>query len=369
MVRLGLLAALPLLAGCEEPNGDEAAQAPPPAVVVEPVTMEDVSARAQFIGRTEAFQLVELRARVSGFLVEMNFNEGGQVDAGDVLFRIDPREYQASVQMAEASLAEAKATRAAAVKDVERARTLIKRGNIAQSALDEREAAAARAEADVQSAIASLTQAQLNLDYTEIVAPNSGRIGTANYDVGNLVGPESGSLATIVTLDPIYATFDVDERALLRLQKRRAAAANNERYSLHLLLPDNTRYEAPGRIDAISNRVDPTTGTIQIRAKFPNPDEILLPGQFVVVEAVTEETQRKPTVPQAAIQENQQGAFVLVVDADNRVSARPVETGQRVETRWVIEGGLEAGENVIVQGIQKVRPGGQVKPVPIAEMN
>jgi membrane fusion protein (multidrug efflux system) len=365
-----LASALALLTACEEPPGDQSAQnAPPPSVVVAPATVEDVSERSEFIGRTEAFQLVELRARVQGFLEQVNFVEGGDVQAGDVLFRIDPREFAAAVEVAEAEVARAEATLEKETKDLERARTLIQRGNISKSTLDEREAATLRAKADLQAAKAALAQAQLNLDYTEIVAPNSGRIGTASYDEGNLVGPDSGSLATIVTLDPIYVTFDVDERAFLAFQKRRAETGERQKFELAIRLPDGSPYGIPGRVNAISNVVDPTTGTIQVRAAFPNPDEILLPGQFVILEAASEETQRRPTVPQSAIQENQQGRFVLVVDEENRVSSRPVETGQRIDSRWVIESGLDEGETVIVQGVQKVRPGAVVNPVGAEETN
>jgi membrane fusion protein (multidrug efflux system) len=362
--------ALILLTACEDKSAEQTAgQAPPPAVVVAPVTVENVSRRADFVGRTEAFQRVDLRARVKGFLEDIAFVEGGQVRAGDVLFRIDPREFAASVEVAKAEVARAEATLEKETKDLERARTLIQRGNISKSTLDEREAATLRAKADLQAAKAALAQAQLDLDYTEVVAPNSGRIGTSNYDVGNLVGPDSGTLATIVTLNPIYVTFDVDERSFLEFQKRRAKTGESEKVKLRIRLPDGSDFGAPGEVDAISNVVDPTTGTVQVRATFANPDEILLPGQFVILEVASEQTQSKPTIPQSAIQENQQGRFVLVVDAENRVSSRPVETGQRIESRWVIESGLDEGETVIVQGVQKVRPGAEVKPVSAAEAN
>lgn len=352
-----------LLLGCGEEVAPEASgAAPPPAVVVAAATEQDVAASAEFVGRTEAFREVDLRARVQGFLDERAFEEGENVAAQDLLFAIDPAEYRAAVQAAEAEVERAEATYRTAVNELERARTLVERGNISQSEVDKREADAGRAQADIKAAQADLERAQLDLGYTEIRAPFPGRIGRGSYDVGNLIGPESGVLASLVALDPIYVTFPVSEREYLNYQKQE----NKPEVVPRIILADGGAFEHDGAIDFIDNRVDPMTGTLQVRAVFPNPDGLLLPGQYVDVVLTAGTPDRKTVVPQAAVQENQAGRFVLVVDADNRVESRAVETGERVGTDWVVEAGLEPGETVIVEGLQKVRPGGEVTPSSVA---
>lgn len=355
----GAVLLLSVVAGCGDELAPEAAGAPPPpAVVVAAATSQDVTASVEFVGRTEAFREVDLRARVQGFLEERAFEEGATVEEGDLLFMIDPAEYRADLQAAEAEVDRAEATWQAAVNELERARTLVERGNISQSEVDKRAADAGRAEADIKAAKAALEQAKLDLGYTEIRAPFSGRIGRGTYDVGNLVGPDSGVLASVVALDPIYVTFPVSEREYLTYEK----AANKPEVVPRIILADGSTFAHDGTIDFIDNRVDPMTGTLQVRATFPNPDGLLLPGQYVGVVLTVGAPNRKTVVPQAAVQENQAGRFVLVVDGDNRVATRIVQTGQRVGTGWVVEQGLEPGEMVIVEGLQKVRPGGEVTP-------
>jgi len=348
-----------LVAACDSGEPPAAADAaPPPAVVVAPATVRDVAASAEFVGRTEAFREVDLRARVQGFLIARNLQEGTTVDGGDLLFEIDPAEFRAAVQSAEAEVERARATYQAAINDLERARTLVERGNISQSEVDKRAAEAGRAEADIKAAEAALQRARLDLGYTEIHAPIPGRIGESAYDVGNLVGPESGVLATIIDLDPIYVTFPVSERDYLAYQKEE----NKPDITPRIRLADRSVYPHEGEIAFLDNRVDPTTGTIRVRGTFPNPDGLLLPGQYVGVLLTLGQPRPRTVVAQAAVQENQAGRFVLVVGSDNRVEARQIETGERVGTDWVVESGLEPGEMVVVEGLQKVRPGGEVQP-------
>ncbi|MEE8270103.1 MAG: efflux RND transporter periplasmic adaptor subunit, partial [Alphaproteobacteria bacterium] len=269
---------------------------------------------------------------------------------------------------AAAELQRARATYQAAASELERAQTLIQRGNISGSTLDQRTADEARSEADVNAAEAALQRTRLDFDYTKITAPFAGRIGRATYDVGNLVGPDSGVLATLVDLDPIYVTFPVSERDLLTaMQARRTVDGVQSSVVPRLRLSTGDMYDRAGRIEFLDNRVDPTTGTVAVRAQFANPDQLLLPGQFVTVVLSAGTAETRAVIPQAAVQENQAGRFVLVVGDDDRVDARQVVAGQRLGTDWVIEDGLEEGELVVVEGLQKVRPGARVRPVRAGE--
>lgn len=335
-----------------------AADAPVPAVVVTPVIEQAVADSAEFVGRTEAFEQVDLRARVEGFLLERPFVEGNDVEKGATLFVIDPAEYQANVVAAQAEIERAAAQREAALNEVERARQLVARGNISESEVDKREAEANRLAAEIKAGEASLDRARLDVGYTNITSPIAGRTGRSAFDPGNLVGPESGVLATVIRLDPIYVSFPVSEKAYLDYMK----AEDRPDLTPRIRLSDSSIYPLAGEVDFVDNRIDPTTGTIQVRTTFPNPDALLLPGQYVTVVLAEAEPTVHPVIPQAAVQENQTGAFVLVVDEENKVEARQVTMGQRIETQWVVLDGLREGELVIVEGMQKVRPGGVVEP-------
>jgi membrane fusion protein (multidrug efflux system) len=262
------------------------------------------------------------------------------------------------VTSAQAEIERAQAQREAALNEVERARTLIARGNISESELDQREAEANRLAAEIKAGEASLQRAKLDVGYTKITSPIDGRIGRSNFDPGNLIGPESGVLATVVRLDPIYVSFPVSEKAYLDYMK----AENQPEITPMIRLSDGSMYADSGEVEFVDNRIDPTTGTIQVRATFPNPKRLLLPGQYVTVVLAEAEPEVHPIIPQAAVQENQAGRFVLVVDDANQVEARQVTMGQRVETNWVVLDGLREGELVIIEGMQKVRPGAVVEP-------
>ncbi len=366
---LAAVALSALLAGCDSGEDQAAArEAPPPAVVVAPVVTREVNRTVEFVGRTEAFRQVDLRARVTGFLLDRPFKEGEDIAAGDLLFVVDDAEYKAAVDAAAAELQRARATYQAAASELERAQTLIQRGNISESTLDQRTADEARSKAEINAAEAALQRTRLDLDYTKITAPFAGRIGRATYDIGNLVGPDSGVLATLVDLDPIYVTFPVSERDLLTaMQARRTVDGVQSSVVPRLRLSTGDMYDHDGRIEFLDNRVDPTTGTVAVRAQFANPDQLLLPGQFVTVVLSAGTAETRAVIPQAAVQENQAGRFVLVVGDDDRVDARQVVAGQRLGTDWVIEDGLEEGELVVVEGLQKVRPGARVRPVRAGE--
>jgi len=362
-----LMVALPLgvLTACDDQKGaGKNAQAgqPAPAVIVAPVISKPVAAIADFVGQTEAFQSVDLRARVTGFLLKQNFKEGNMVKKGDVLFIIDPSEHNATRDIAAAKVERAKATLEEAENQLVRYNKLADSGTFSPAQRDKAKAAAGQARADIAASRADLERAELDVGYTKVISPIDGRIGGSTVDAGNLIGPDSGILATVVALDPIRVNFTVSERSYLDYTQARKNDKSIE-FTPKIKLANDQIYAHDGKLDFIDNRVDASTGTIKVRVEFPNPDELLLPGQFVKVSLVSAKPEDQMVVPQTAIQENQTGPFVLVVDKDNKVELRPVKTGQRKGTEIAVSEGLTEGESVIVEGIQKVRPGATVKPV------
>jgi membrane fusion protein (multidrug efflux system) len=361
-----LLAVL-LFGGCDSSEpAQEAAE--PPAVGVIEVREDKVNPFFEFVGKTRAQASVSLRARVTGFLEERNFDEGGDVEQGQVLFRIEPDQYQATLAQMEASLSAAEASLNRAQVDLARYQELRKSNNVSQQEVDKTQAEVLVQEAAVETARADIEKARLNVDYTEIIAPIAGRIDIAAFDVGNLIGPDAGVLATINRMDPIQVTFSLAETWYLEIQK--AAQAHREEvgnpdaaiYVPFLRLSDGTRYEHPGSIDFLDNKVDEKTGTVTVRAEFANPDRILLPGQFVTVVIEREEAVDAVMIPQAAMLTDQGGGYVLAVNDDNVVETRRIRTGQRFGPNLVVTEGLEPGTRVVLYGIQKVRPGLTVKP-------
>ena len=332
--------------------------APPPAVSVRPVASRQVTATGDFIGRVVAIDKVNVVARIVGFIDERNFTEGQQVKTGDLLFRIEQDTYKAAVDQQKANLAKAKATEANAKVQLQRAQELAKNRDTPQSTVDQRTADEDAAQADILQAQALLEQAQINLGYTEIRSPIDGRIGLAAFTKGNLVQPSSGTLATIVSQDPIYVTFQVSERNFLAYKSRVAASASKDpRVTIHVRLANGSEYPHPGLTNFTDVQVDALTDTVTVRATLPNPDGILIPGGVVGVIAERGAPQSALVVPQAAVQLDQAGRFVLVVDAAKKVEQRRVTTGVEQGRDVVVTDGLKEGELIIVEGIQKVRPG------------
>lgn len=362
---------------------DAASSGPPPAVGIAAVKLEPVTRQGQFVGTVTAIQQVNLTARVEGFLDAIKFTEGGFVKAGQVLYVIQKDTYQAALDSAEAALQSAEAAKAGAdanLKDAEltlvRQKALLKSNSVSQSTVDQATASRDSASAQVKQSQAQIAEAQaqvetsrLNLSYTEIKTPISGRIGNTAVTVGNLVSPSTGTLATVVQTDPIRVAFSISDRDYLRVvaalkpgNKGFATSANQ--YQAHLKLPDGSDYKWPGKISFLNNVVDPSTGTVTVYADFPNPELQLIPGQYVSVTVQAGEAEKLPVVPAEAVQQDREGPYVFVLGQDNRATIRRVTLGQRIGTAWAVQSGLANGETIIVTGIQKIGPGIVVSPEP-----
>lgn len=337
----------------------------PPMVTVEAVTEQEVNPPSDYVGRVEAIQAVDLRARVEGFIEHVKFQEGGKVKAGDLLYLIEQAPYKAKVNEAAAKVADAEASLTEARQYLKRLQS-VRSGGVSATDLEAAVSTELKAKALLQQAQASLEQSELDLGYTVIKAPISGRIGRTTYTKGNLVGPASEALARIVQLDPIRVVYSMSENDLVsdKLAREGGCAEDPEnRLVPRIQMPDGQMYPAAGRLDFVDNQVDASTGTIAVRAVFDNPDGILLPGQYVNVLIRCSEGKRLPVVPQSAVQEDREGRYVFTVDAENRIQQRRIKTGAAIGTNWAVESGLMTGETIIVQGVQKVSPGQIVETV------
>lgn len=363
----GAMVALVFLTACGQSEAPPPAV--PPAVEYKEVQMGAVALTSEFVARTRATEDAEIRPRITGTIIERDFEEGQEVEKDALLFKIDPRPYQAALESAQASLANAESALDVAEKNLARGKDLVPQGFISQSELDKLGDEKNRAQASVQSARAALEQARLDLEFTEIRAPFTGAAGRSNFSIGDLVSPSSGSLVSLVQRDPMLVDFDVDEQSLAEAmqenQRRAAQGQDPVHYIPRLKLVSGDIYPQEGAIDYANNRVNSATGTITITASFPNPNGALLPGQFGRIILQRGASQMRLTIPQPAVLEDMQGRYVFVVNDDNTVSRRNVTLGQREGVDWVVEDGLDEGDKVIVNGIQKVRPGITVNPSPV----
>lgn len=348
---------------CSEPKQQR--KSPPPAVSVYSINVEEVGKHREFVARTQAFKEANLRARVEGELVARHFREGAMVEKGQLLLEIDPANYQALLAQAKADLASKVSVEDNAIRNLKRAKDLIDDGYISQSDFDRLTTEESQAKASVKAAQAGLKRTELDLSYTTILAPFTGRIGKVNYNVGNIVSPTSDALATLTVTDPIYVSFQVEEQLYLNyLQEHKSSEKPSDaKLDLSLRLPNDTTYDEQGQLDFAGTKIEQGMGTVELRASFANPDGIILPGLFVTLVMESQEKQLMSMVPQAAVQANQQGKFVLVVDESNKVKERHVVLGRRINAMWIVEEGLKAGEQVIIEGLQKVRAGVTVKPI------
>src|SRR5882724_2881380 len=374
-----------LSAGCREAT--QAAAEAPPAVEIEPVTEQDVPIHVEWVGTTVGYVTAQIRARVSGYLMRQNYKEGTLVKAGDVLFEIDPRTYEFAEHQARAALllaesqleqSRAEAAQKRSELDVARYAPLAGSGAVTQQEVDNAvqtdsanvamvKAAAAnvanaragvsRTQADIERLRAALGDAQLNTGWTKVLSPITGIAGIKNANIGDLI-EASTPLTTISQLDPIYVQIAISEQEYLRWSRR---GATERLRDLGIVLADGTTYAHRGTAEILDRDVGRTTGTIHLRGVFPNPGELLRPGQFVKVHAVVDLMKDALLVPQRAVQDLQGIHQVAVVGADDTVDVRKVQLGQRVGSFWIVEQGVKPGERVVVEGLDKVRAGAKVK--------
>jgi len=361
------LAALVGLAGCAPPPPDMGAM-PPPAVTVSAPAERDVVDTSDFTGRTAAVESVKVRARVWGYLQKINFTEGVLVQKDDILFEIDPRPYEATLNQAKAAVEQATARLDRMDADYQRAANLIARRAISQEDFDRAVGDRKEALAAVGSARASRDTAQLNLDFTKVRAPVAGRVGRALVTVGNLIesGETGGTLlTTIVSVDPVYAYFDVDD--LTSAQITRLARSSGAQPPVLLGLAGEEGHPHTGRIDFVDNQVDPGTGTLRVRGKFDNKDGSLTPGLFARVRVPLGHQHHALLVPDRAVDTDQGQKVIYVVNKDNVVEKRPVRLAGLHDGLREIADGVRPGERVVVDGIQRVRGGITVEPRQVEE--
>jgi len=367
-----LLAALVSLSGCKS-EATTAQQAPAPQVSVASALERDVTEWDEFTGRLEAVESVEVRPRVTGYIESVNFTEGSTVKKGDLLFVIDPRPYRAELSKAEAELARAVARSELAVADEGRSTKLLDIKAVSREEYDSRINATREAKADVAAARAAVDSAKLNLEFTRITAPISGRVSKAAVTAGNLVTGGSNTaalLTTVVSLDPMYVTFEGDEQIYLKyneLSRRGERSSSRDAANPVLMgLANENGYPHHGAMVFVDNQVDPRTGTIRARASFENKDGFLTPGLFARVKLLGHNSYRAVLVDDRAIGTDQSQKFVYVIDAQNKVTYRPVTVGRLNDGLRIVEKGLQPGETVVVNGLQRVRPGVVVAPERVA---
>jgi membrane fusion protein (multidrug efflux system) len=358
------------LCGCGRSSTADQTSAPTtsPAVTVAAAALKSVTPAGTFVGRVQAVDTVNLVSRVEGFLQKRAFTEGQQVKVGDLLFVIEQDTYRAAVDQAQASLASAQATERNAALALQRSQELVKTNAVPQATVDQNLANEGAAAAAVRSGEAVLEQANINLAFTEIKAPIDGRIGLANVSVGNFVNQTSGTLATIVSQDPIYVLFPATTQQVLdyrqRIAKTPGASSN---IVVRAILPNGQEYPHPGSVDFIDIQASQAADTLTVRAIFPNPDNWLVAGQIVNLTVEAGEPTQTLTIPQAALQVDQSGSYVLVVASDDKVEQRRVKLGPVQGADITVSDGLKPAELVIVEGIQKVRPGEAVTPTPVVQ--
>lgn len=354
-----------VVSGCGK-NKSESTAPPAPVVTVAPVVEKELIEWTEFTGQTEAVEAVEVRPRVSGYIQEVRFQSGQLVKKGDVLFVIDPRPYQAEVEQREAELEQAKARHANAGRMAHRADQLLKSSAISSEEADTSISDFHQARAAVLAAEAALKSARLDLEFTEVRAPIDGRVSRALLTTGNYVSGNAGGaslLTTIVSVDPIYVYADVDERSLLQLQ---ALMTKQEglRIPVEMQLADEEGYPHRGFIESLDNRVDRNTGTIVLRAQIPNPDGRIIPGLFVRLRVPLSEERPTLLVDETAIGTDQAQKFVFSIGKDNTVEYRKVTLGPVADGKRIVRSGLNAGDMIIVNGVQRARPGAPVTPQP-----
>ena len=343
----------------------QAQQAQPQAVPVGTVAAarKPIATSFDFVGRVEATNRVEVRARVTGYLEAVLFKEGDMVKEGDPLYRIEKGQFQAAVEQAQGALERSKASKVLSEVQLQRAEDLLAKSSGTVVARDQARAADQQAAGAIMQDEAALQTAKINLGYTDITAPISGKIGRTNVTKGNVVGPDSGVLTIIVSQDPMYVTFPVSQREFLRA---RGTKVDLSAIKVTLRFADDSTYDQTGTVNFVNVTVDRSTDTVLVRATMPNPQGKLIDGQFVRVHLVIGEPEEKVVVPQAALVADQQGVYVFVVE-DGKAVVKRIKVGPESGTGVVVEQGLTGGEQVVVQGVQALRPGMAVRAAPLAD--
>ena len=360
---VALMAATAILAGCGEASNAQKG-APAPLVVTQDVTIIDYQPSKSYIGRIEAVEDTNITAQVSGYLEARHFDEGQMVEKGQLLYSIEPSSFEAQVASAKAALAQAKAALKKAELDHQRGKNLLPRGSISQSEFDALTATLLGARAELEAANAQLKLAEVNLSYTQIRAPFSGRISDSKVSTGDLLSPSSGILTTLVSLDPVHTSFSVSERERLNLGMdgiKGDGSAESSGVEVQLELENGEYFEHLGQLDFLGNRINTQTGTIAMRAVVPNPDQKLLPGQHIKVNLRDKNAKDVIVIPRRAVQTDLEGDFAMVIAEGNVAERRNVELGAQVEQGIIIKDGLDKDDTVITQGLQRVRNGVEVR--------
>ncbi|MDT8399548.1 MAG: efflux RND transporter periplasmic adaptor subunit [Pseudomonadales bacterium] len=344
----------------EQASSPRPPAAPAAAVTVMTLTPQNIALKPEYIARTAGSRQVEVRARVEGILLTRHYDEGTPVAAGDLLFQIDPRPYEVELARAEAQLERAQAQFRSTQRDWNRAEAVFKKGVISESDKDAALSALELATAEVSVARAEVNAARINLDYTRVTAPISGITSREAVSEGSLVGPDGSAqslLTTIVSIDPLYVTFSYPDTDFIEQRRLQAISPTAATLQAELLLPDGSLYRHDGVINFTDSVIDTNTSTVQARAVFPNPEQNLLPGQFLRIHLLGLELNNALLVPQEAVLQGSQGTFVYRIDGERRAQAVPVQTGRAIAGQWIITRGLAPGDRIISNGIVKVQPG------------
>ena len=342
----------------------KAAKVPKEVQIMNPVEM-DAYSKSESAGRVEAKYSVDIVARINGWLQRSYFKEGDKVKKGQLLFLIEPDQYQNLVNTAAANVRQAQATLINAEKELTRAKELVKNDYVSKSYYDQALATRDTSKAALDAAKVQLADARLNLSYTKILSPVDGKIGKIIITEGNLVNTQTGPIARVVSNSPIYVLFNLKSSEFLKFKKH-GASADFSNMDVTLQLADGTMYDEVGKIEYVGNEVDQTTGTIDLRATFQNDKELLVPGDFVSVIVKSKQPRKVLTVPQSAALNDAQGYYVWTVGADNKAVRKNIQVSQEINKNWIVEEGLEITDNVVAKGVQSIRmPGQVVKPTPL----
>ena len=353
-----------ILAGCSGGDKKSApeAQAPKPMKVIK-VENRDMPYWAEFVGQINAIETVDVRARVAGFLLEKNFKEGARVKKGDLLFTIDPKPFREDLKQAESGLEYNQALLEKAKKDFQRFKKLYDEGVVSRDEYEGYQTQTSTLKAQVRDNAAQVENAKIQLGYTKIYSPIDGVIGRVQVDVGNLVGQgENTLLATISTVDPVYVSFSVSENDYIRANQRKQTEKKQE-VEVQMVLADGSSYPYSGKFDMVDRAIDPQTGTLGIRVTFPNPEQLLRPGQYAKVRVLIDNVKNAVVIPARGTLDVQGMKSVYVVDEDGTIRSQPVKLGFAVKDLVVVKEGLSAGDMAIVDGISRIKPGMKIKPI------